>query len=256
MKCKHCGANISLEDEKCPFCGQPNEMAAGHASDMKQYQQEFTQTKGKVLSKVHKWGTTTQHAVILGILLFLNLGVFVARMAVFDVVDWLEEMEVKIHEDVYYQQLSDYEAEGEYTKLAILARKKSYMGDTLREFSGVQDTGFAYKMGKESIAWLTNDNVKGNYLPDEYLVECLAEALEKLRKELEKIKEAETAADSYFGAERYQGSHKVAIEDMDARIRMLLEAYCNMTPEEIEELIQMPEYKKAVFIGERLGIHE
>ena len=256
MKCKHCGANISLEDEKCPFCGQPNEIAAGHARDMKRYQQEFTRTKDRVLGRMHQWGATTQQAMILGILIFLNLAVLLAKVASDDVGYWLQKMEVKIHEDAYYQQMADYEAEGEYGLLVNLSSRKGYMGDRMREFAGVEEAAYAYRSVKNMVSLLTDTHIKELYWTEEELVENLAEALEQFQQVWEKVEEVEEDPDSHYAPERYQGSHKAAITDMKAQIHMLLQAYCQLTPEDIEGLSQMSEQKKMIFIGTRLGIYE
>ena len=34
MKCPFCGANLSLEDEKCPYCGTPNPEGCRHQENL------------------------------------------------------------------------------------------------------------------------------------------------------------------------------------------------------------------------------
>lgn len=41
MKCPFCGANLSLEDEKCPYCGTPNPEGCRHQENLHHYQAEF-----------------------------------------------------------------------------------------------------------------------------------------------------------------------------------------------------------------------
>ena len=49
MKCAYCGANLQIEDEKCPHCGRDNPHYIKHRSDMQAYQADYRNTKQEVL---------------------------------------------------------------------------------------------------------------------------------------------------------------------------------------------------------------
>ncbi|MCR5357999.1 MAG: hypothetical protein K6E63_11425 [Lachnospiraceae bacterium] len=68
MKCKYCGYNIGLEDERCPHCGNINDEAAKHIADMKQYQEDYEQTKEAVITKTTRFNNRTSRAVIIAIM--------------------------------------------------------------------------------------------------------------------------------------------------------------------------------------------
>ena len=51
MVCKHCGNQLSLEDEICPFCGMENEAAKKHTEEMRHFSGQFHQVKTEALEE-------------------------------------------------------------------------------------------------------------------------------------------------------------------------------------------------------------
>lgn len=47
MKCPGCGSNLTIDDEKCLFCGQENPFAKKHRKEMRHFTKEFNKTKRK-----------------------------------------------------------------------------------------------------------------------------------------------------------------------------------------------------------------
>ncbi|MEE0954879.1 MAG: zinc ribbon domain-containing protein [Eubacterium sp.] len=75
MKCKHCGAEISLEQKFCPYCGAPNDQAMQHASDMEHFRKDYAETKTDVYTKSKKFSGVAVRVVILAILIVATIGV-------------------------------------------------------------------------------------------------------------------------------------------------------------------------------------
>ena len=48
MKCAHCGANLKLTDEYCPYCGRKNTQSSQHVKEKKYYEKDSTDTREKV----------------------------------------------------------------------------------------------------------------------------------------------------------------------------------------------------------------
>ena len=48
MKCNYCGADLTMEDEVCPFCHNPNPYYVKHREDMHRYEQDYQETKSDV----------------------------------------------------------------------------------------------------------------------------------------------------------------------------------------------------------------
>lgn len=54
MKCKYCGADLTMEDEVCPFCHNPNPYYVKHREDMHRYEQDYQETKSDVYETAGK----------------------------------------------------------------------------------------------------------------------------------------------------------------------------------------------------------
>ena len=55
MKCKHCGAEIGLEENYCRYCGQPNDQALRHTQDMTNYHRRYAATETAVVSRTKRY---------------------------------------------------------------------------------------------------------------------------------------------------------------------------------------------------------
>ncbi|MGN0156099.1 MAG: hypothetical protein ACI39N_02540, partial [Lachnospiraceae bacterium] len=75
MKCKYCGANLAIEDEKCPFCGKPNPFMTKHRSEMKRFTKEFEKTKSEVIEKSNRFNSWTIRVTVIAVLVALNVTV-------------------------------------------------------------------------------------------------------------------------------------------------------------------------------------
>lgn len=53
MKCRYCGNNLGFEDELCPHCGNVNAEAAGHIAVLRDYKEDYDNTKR--LAKKKRW---------------------------------------------------------------------------------------------------------------------------------------------------------------------------------------------------------
>lgn len=54
MKCKNCGAELTMLEKFCPNCGTPNEQSQQHIKDMEHYEHEFSDTQKEVVRN-SKW---------------------------------------------------------------------------------------------------------------------------------------------------------------------------------------------------------
>ncbi len=44
MKCPNCGANLTIDDEVCSFCGVENPYAEKHREEMRKFTRDFNRT--------------------------------------------------------------------------------------------------------------------------------------------------------------------------------------------------------------------
>lgn len=74
MKCQYCGYNLGIEDELCPHCGKENSQAARHVADMKQFKEDYEETKDTVIKKSRKFNERTSRVLALTIMLLIVAG--------------------------------------------------------------------------------------------------------------------------------------------------------------------------------------
>ena len=73
VNCKKCGAPLSLDQEKCPYCGEVNEEAREHLQKLAKLDKDYKKTKQEVISEVKKTKKGYNLLVLLIMLLLANL---------------------------------------------------------------------------------------------------------------------------------------------------------------------------------------
>ena len=48
MKCEHCGAELGLLDQVCPYCGSINTESAAHQKEKEDYEERSRKAAGKI----------------------------------------------------------------------------------------------------------------------------------------------------------------------------------------------------------------
>ena len=81
VKCKYCGADLTMEDEVCPFCHNPNPYYVKHREDMHRYEQDYQETKSDVYETAGKTSRKATQIAILAVLgglfpLFTSSNIF------------------------------------------------------------------------------------------------------------------------------------------------------------------------------------
>lgn len=85
MKCKYCGADLTIDDEVCPFCHNPNPYYVKHREDMHRYEQDYQETKSDVYETAGKTSRKATQIAILAVLGGLFLGTVVLNTNIWTV---------------------------------------------------------------------------------------------------------------------------------------------------------------------------
>lgn len=118
MKCEKCGAEITLEDRYCPYCGAPNKAAMQHIRDMDRFEDEFEQTQQEVQTKVSSYSSIISRVVILAVLIAAAVICSrVDRYASFISNDMMQKKAEK-NADAVTQQIDQYMEDGDLQRLA------------------------------------------------------------------------------------------------------------------------------------------
>lgn len=248
MKCRHCGASVTLQDEYCPYCGALNEPARKHIADMKRYHSDFQQTKQEVMDHVAKQSRSHGQLAVIGILVVVNLIALVFQMNIYNFTEWYQDIRNRIHASQHYAVLEAYEAEGNYELLsAYYSRNYLYGVESLREFDTVTDMASDLSRIREAMFYLNREGEsysgKGEFI--QRIANFVAYFYDSLSRQ-----------DQTYHPERYAQPHLDAMLDMEQELRLLLKAECALTDEDLSQLSQMDSQSILILIGRRTGSYE
>ena len=68
---------MQIEDEKCPFCANPNPFAVEHRQDMQRYHREFQETRQEVEKKARHFNSLTAKVTVIAVLFAMVIGMIV-----------------------------------------------------------------------------------------------------------------------------------------------------------------------------------
>ncbi|MBO4898683.1 MAG: zinc ribbon domain-containing protein [Lachnospiraceae bacterium] len=115
MKCLSCGAEISLTDSKCPYCGRVITETARHQEDLKNYKKKSGRIRGKAESINSQNVPLVISAVVMIILIvFVCVAAYVKENAFLFKDNALQRESLKKY-DEYSAMIQDYLDAGDYT---------------------------------------------------------------------------------------------------------------------------------------------
>ncbi len=246
MDCPTCGAKLQIEDEKCPFCGNPNPFAQKHRQDMHYYQQEFQKTKSEVEKKTNFFTTYTVKISAIAVLILMIIGmVYLRDEGVYDIWKYQTQKDIQTNEKEYKEQLNSYEEEENWNALQVFYDEKSlYLEDSFDEFHIVYYAACDYQIILRSIMSYEEDSYY-------YGADYVAAEIAKRYEELEQYGNRVSFESEYYDA-CYAKNHREALERIQADVDALLVAYCNLTQEEVEALADFSLAKKSSLLEEGL----
>lgn len=246
MKCPTCGADLQIEDEKCPFCANPNPFAVKHRQDMDYYRQEFQKTKREVELKTGRFTLVTVKITVIALLLVLLLGMMAAMdEAPYAVWTYRIEKDIRTHEQEYAIQMQTYERSGDWIGLyAFYSKKHLYYGEAFSGYYVIQNAAFQYQGILHDVMCWTESS---EYFKADNAAPRIAEALDSFYQ----MEERTSYTGSYYD-DCYTKEHQEALAHMREDLEAVLMAYCHLTEEEVAVLLEYSISKKSSLIKEGL----
>lgn len=165
MKCKYCGYNIGLEEERCPHCGNINEQAAKHIADMKQYQEDYAKTKESVIEKTTRFNDRTARAVIIAIMILAAAVMLIITGRYSDIETREKIKKEKIAKEVEKNRenitatLKEMEEHREYTAMSYYILNHQLRGDdNYSDYSRVFTAAISYRTIYDDILNIIDGN--------------------------------------------------------------------------------------------------
>lgn len=242
MKCKYCGGNLTLEAEFCPYCGKENEQAQKHARAMKGYERAFEKTRQGVHEKTHKYTAGMVRVAIIavlfvGIIMLLLLGgkAYEFRRM------WIQGKTQRSAKQ--YMELMDQYLEEENFMAFSTFCNENY----IYTYDSVFEKYAPVERVSQNYTYVYNDIMKvvcpPEYQDMEQILENLVESLEYFYSGLEPEQ-----YEYYEDADSQQ--NREALAAMERKVELMLEKFCGLTKEEVQEFSGMTKARRAVLLEE------
>lgn len=237
---------MQIEDEKCPFCGNPNPFAKKHRQDMRRYHREFQETRLEVEKKARHFNSFTAKVTVIAVLFVMVIVmIFVGNEAPFRIWSNQLERDVEQNAEQYRQTLRDYEEEGNWRAFYALydAKNISYT----EEMQEYRVLGFMISDYKGVLNELTRYMDQEPDVDVSYSASRIANYLDNFYRAAGRISYEGQYYDDSYTPERLESFDRLT-KDLEAA----LFTYCHLSK---EELALLPDYsvaKKSALIKEGL----
>lgn len=246
MKCEYCMGTLSLEDEYCPHCGQPNKHAKQHIKDMKRYQSEFENTRKYVYEKTGRYTDITVRVIVIAVLIVMIMVTFLIGANSWEIRSASKKASANRHYEEYSVILDQYLADEDYLGFYTFFNEKgirSYDGPYKDKYYLVMQIAGSYSTVQDAMIYYC-------FLDDEdysdQAVDRIADALDYFYRYY--LNEDNYYTDLYGESEIF----RQAADVMEYNVEQMLVAYGNFTREEAAALPSLSKTKRAVLLEEKL----
>ena len=246
MKCPYCGSPLSLEDEYCSFCGQRNELAKKHQTEMNHYKNEFARTQQEVYTKTRRFASLTVPLIIIFILFVLNIGAVIFSMNAWDMGSALLKKKIENKADEHHDNLNAYIQTGDYYGFSSYYNTNSlYMVDKFREYRAAVDVADSYFQIYRS---LVDTSEYGNYNLNE---ENISSTVRYMTQNLDSIFNVEQNY-SYNSELYFSDNNLKMIHNIQDQTKAILVTYGGLTMDEADELPDLSSGRQKEILERRL----
>lgn len=241
MKCPTCGANLQIEDEKCPFCQNPNPFAVKHRQDMQRYQQEFQETKQEVERKTLHFTFVTARIAVIAALLVMILGmIYAINEGPYRIWSSRVKKDIAKNAQEYRAELGACEEAGQWRKLYAFYDVKNL--DSTRDFQDYTVFHFMIFDYKSILNEMTR--IREGTVEDTAAVSSkIASHLDSFYKSAGRV----TYESAYYD-DNYSPVHTASYERIQEELEAALYVYCHLTKEELSAFPDCSLSKKAALI--------
>lgn len=249
MKCPNCGANLTIDDEVCSFCGIESPYAEKHREEMRTFTRDFNRTKSQVLEKTQSHSRFVVKIMLIAIMIILNLVMWLAAANTYEVERFIRSQRVNSKYQVHKAELDKLEAERDFIGFAVYhSENQLYYSDLFNEYDAAYNVASNYMILYQYIMELVTSDDEDSYYTPEKRVEMITQQLEYLY-EYSKPRE-------YSDMTEYSAVHQAFMDDMVQQVEDLIQTYLNVPADKIEEFRELSSARKQIMIEEGLGINE
>ena len=108
MKCDFCGANLTIDDVRCPHCNRLNKHYVAHRQEMYRYKQDYLNTKRNVYQKAGKISKRMTRIAIMAVMTALCLGSVILNFFSYSIRNMVTNYSVKQNLALHIENLDNY----------------------------------------------------------------------------------------------------------------------------------------------------
>lgn len=248
MKCPNCGSNLTIDDEKCSFCGETNPFAAKHRREMKHFTREFNRTKVDVMrtsKQLHYWAVKI---TLIAVLVAVNIAMLFFITNSYDVERFFQARKIEANYKTHAAKLNELEKNRQYIALSQYYNvNKLYYSDRLKEYDSVVQMCNSYSYIYEYIMQIVTEK-ETEYYTFEDRLEFISEQFDYVYKYC-KPRE-------YSDQEQYKPQHQECMDDLVAQLEDIIQTYFGISDEEMEAFPSLSKARRQILLEEGLKQYE
>ena len=227
MKCQHCGNNLNIEENFCPYCGQPNPFAIKHQEAMRRFEKDYERTKKDVLEQSSRFNRHTVRITILAVLVALIAATTVLLIKADDIRWWRVEKRVEAQAELHREAIGRLMDEHDYLGVySYVTRNDIRYTDAFRDYDTVSDSSFQYRQFYTYLMMLQAKKTD----PDAFRYYSESELLENMAGDIYRINECLKPLD--YNKAAYTAEKMAFVEGVRDRVETLAESYLGLSREE------------------------
>ena len=227
MKCQHCGNNLNIEENFCPYCGQPNPFAVKHQEAMRRFEKDYERTKQDVLEESSRFNRHTVRITILAVLVALIAATAILLVKADDIRWWRMEKRVEAQADRHREAIGRLMDDRDYLGVYSYINKNDIrFTDAFREYDTISDSAFQYRQFYTNLMMLQAKKTDA----DTFRYYSESELLENIAQEIYRINEC-LEPQSYNEA-AYTAEKMAFVQGVRDRMEIMVESYIGLSREE------------------------
>lgn len=247
MKCEFCAGDLSIDNEKCPYCNAANPYYEAHRKDMKAFQKKYAKTEKEVIEKTNRFTSKMVCVMTATVLALLCLGAIIVNANMYNINYALGRSSNKRNAGKYAKLAEQYESDRDYLNLAAIMedRYEYYSESPLNEYLEVGSAARDYAAIVKKTGQIINGGL--NYTdPIDY-----AKQIANEYNSLYKVRDQYTP-EKIASGERYAQSHYEFVLDVVDDAHLILKTYFGMDDEAIAAFEEATPGQRQVVLEEVL----
>jgi len=251
MRCHSCNAHLSIDDEKCPYCGTPNPEAVKHRQEMHRFSREFFRTKSSVLKTSTETAQKSIRITVVCILAVLVLIACIINGNSWSIASAIKESQAARHEKEYSAILDRYEAEGDALSFATFYNENYLYGvDAYDKYQHYYRAASNYEyVYHQLLEILEEESTERNFYSNP--VHFLCDYIDSYYTYLD-----EEHYSFYEETGMYDEVHLQAVDRLTEKLEAMLKLVCSIPDEDMENFRNLSNAEKQVLIERSVKGHE